>query len=124
MQIKVLLFISQLVIKKRYSKAEQTQASVQVLEGMTCMARLGSKNEREAWSQCPTIPQYMPKIQNLEQNYWDNLTVNIILCKYIREKEKMNKSTEMREGNQVHLDNGLNKMVAMPDLCLQLQTLM
>lgn len=36
----------------------------------------------------------------------------------------MNKSTEMREGNQVHLDNGLNKMVAMPDLCLQLQTLM
>lgn len=36
----------------------------------------------------------------------------------------MNKSTEMREGNQVHLDNGLNKMLAMPDLCLQLQTLM
>lgn len=67
---------------------------------------------------------YICQKSKILNKIWDNLTVNIILCKYIREKEEMNKSTERREGNQVHLDNGLNKMVAMPDLRLQLQALM
>jgi len=38
----------------------------------------------------------------------NNLSVNVILCKQVREKEEIKKSTERKEGNQVHLDNGRN----------------